>query len=251
MRWSPLQAVELFHLVFLANVGSKLDRKLYAVKGGCNLRFFFGSPRFSEDLDLDVVTVQKNTLKNKIDRLLDARSLALQLAAKGIDIAGWSTPKQTETTQRWKVQLAAGNGARELHTKIEFSRRGFAGDVAYEPVAPPLVRAYDLPPVSCSHYTREAAFWQKASALADRTETQARDVFDLDLLLRGGAVPTEPPNNVRRKLVAAATKALAVTFDQFAGQVLAYLPEVEQAAYDPQVWEAAALRVAEALQGLS
>lgn len=39
-----------------------------ALKGGCNLRFLFGSVRSSEDMDLDVVVLAKETLKNKVGR---------------------------------------------------------------------------------------------------------------------------------------------------------------------------------------
>lgn len=44
------------------------DKSLVALKGGCNLRFFFGSERYSEDMDLDVVVMARETLKNKVDR---------------------------------------------------------------------------------------------------------------------------------------------------------------------------------------
>ena len=37
--------IERFHLLFLAQLGQKLDKRFYALKGGCNLRFFFKSIR--------------------------------------------------------------------------------------------------------------------------------------------------------------------------------------------------------------
>ena len=49
---SDRQAVELFHLLFLRQLASGADRARIALKGGCNLRFYFGSVRYSEDLDL-------------------------------------------------------------------------------------------------------------------------------------------------------------------------------------------------------
>lgn len=51
---SPIQVVEQFHLLFLAQLGRRLDKKFCVLKGGCNLRFFHQSVRLSEDLDLDV-----------------------------------------------------------------------------------------------------------------------------------------------------------------------------------------------------
>ncbi|HPK68679.1 MAG TPA: hypothetical protein PKY11_02195, partial [Kiritimatiellia bacterium] len=53
-RHSPQATVELFHLILLDLLGRKTDRKLYALKGGCNLRFFLKSIRYSEDMDIDV-----------------------------------------------------------------------------------------------------------------------------------------------------------------------------------------------------
>jgi len=49
---------------------------------------------------------------------------------------------------------------------------------------------YELPPFMSSHYTPAAAFMQKIMTLATRRETQARDVFDLHLLIASGAVLT-------------------------------------------------------------
>lgn len=52
------QAVEVFHLIFLrALVAKGEDKSLIALKGGCNLRFYFGSIRYSEDIDFDVVVM--------------------------------------------------------------------------------------------------------------------------------------------------------------------------------------------------
>jgi len=35
-----VEYVERFHLLFLAQLGHNLDKSCYALKGGCNLRFF-------------------------------------------------------------------------------------------------------------------------------------------------------------------------------------------------------------------
>ena len=41
---SPRQFVELFHLLFINQLSTKLDQRAYALKGGANMRFFFRSP---------------------------------------------------------------------------------------------------------------------------------------------------------------------------------------------------------------
>src|SRR6266576_2445862 len=98
-------AVELFHLSFLRALTAGADRANYHVKGGCNLRFWFRSVRYSEDLDLDVEVTARATLKNKVERLLSTGPLPALLRVRGLAITSWSAPKQTETTQRWKVAL--------------------------------------------------------------------------------------------------------------------------------------------------
>ena len=50
----PIACIEQFHLLFLDQLGRKLDKRHYALKGGCNLRFYLRSIRFSEDMDLDL-----------------------------------------------------------------------------------------------------------------------------------------------------------------------------------------------------
>jgi hypothetical protein len=52
ISYAPLQLWELFHLEVLRRLAQKLKPGQYALKGGVNMRFFFGSPRYSEDIDL-------------------------------------------------------------------------------------------------------------------------------------------------------------------------------------------------------
>src|SRR5579864_975678 len=98
-------SIELFHLLFLRQLEEKLDKKLYALKGGCNLRFFFKSIRYSEDIDFDVAIISKGTLENKVSKILDGVVFKRILQGKGLEIAQFNPAKQTETTQRWKIQL--------------------------------------------------------------------------------------------------------------------------------------------------
>src|SRR5688500_18801612 len=99
---SSQKSVELFHLLFLRHINEKLEKGLNDVKGGCNLRFFFKSIRYSEDLDIDVRTIAKETLKNKINKLLKSQNFQETLSTRGMGIDKLSEAKQTETTQRWK-----------------------------------------------------------------------------------------------------------------------------------------------------
>ena len=52
---SDMQIREVFHFYFLDRLLKLSDPGLYILKGGVNLRFFFMSPRYSEDMDIDVL----------------------------------------------------------------------------------------------------------------------------------------------------------------------------------------------------
>ena len=98
--WNERQTIEVFHLLFLRAFGARVDKALYALKGGCNLRFFLKSIRYSEDMDLDIHTMAIGTLQNNVNRLLEAPAFAQALRTQGIELAKSTQPKQTGTTQR-------------------------------------------------------------------------------------------------------------------------------------------------------
>jgi predicted nucleotidyltransferase component of viral defense system len=112
--WNERQIIEIFHLLFLRAFGARIDKALFVLKGGCNLRFFLKSIRYSEDMDLDIHTMTVGTLRNNIRRLLDAPSFVQTLRAQGIEIARTSLPKQTNTTQRWKLALRITESGAEV-----------------------------------------------------------------------------------------------------------------------------------------
>ena len=245
--YSPKATVELFHLILLDLLGRKTDRKLYALKGGCNLRFFLKSIRYSEDMDIDVGPgLPKDKLADLVERMLASKTLADLLAVRRLRIAERSAPKQTDTTQRWKFGLEQEGSSVLLRTKIEFSRRGMDAETVFGPVDPLLVRTYELAPVLANHYAPQAALDQKIRALATRREVQARDVFDLDLLLNSGIAPKSTDTELRRK---ARDNALSVGFGAFKAQVVSFLNSEHQNQYDsPEVWDELVLRVVAALE---
>src|SRR5438552_3857530 len=148
-----IQVVEHFHLLFLAQLGARLDKKLYALKGGCNLRFYFKSIRYSEDMDFDINTISKETLKTKVTKILEGIDFKRILQSKDIAIDQINPVKQTETTQRWKILLKIKNFIVSVPTKIEFSRRTMDEGVVYEPVDKDVLIQYSLYPIICNHYS--------------------------------------------------------------------------------------------------
>lgn len=243
------QAIEVFHLLFLHAFGARVDRSLYVLKGGCNLRFYCKSIRYSEDMDLDVHTMSVTTLRNNVERVLTSPTLADALLAQRLAVAGHSAPKQTLTTQRWKITLRLLDSQRDLPTKIEFSRRKADAGGELQPVDAEILRRYRLYPVLVQHYGLTPAFEQKVAALALRSETQARDLFDLKLLLDQGAAADKA---LKPLLAKAIENALSIGYDQFAGQVLAYLEPEYQHHYRPRkVWESLQDDVVQRLEALA
>ena len=252
-KYTTIQYVELFHLLFLDQLGRKLDKRFYALKGGCNLRFFMKSIRYSEDMDIDIrtapPTIAKDNLRRTVAGILQSKPFAQILQIHGIMIGQWSEPKQTATTQRWKAGLSINGSTVLLPTKIEFSRRGMKGDTLFDAVDPELVRNYHLSPIMASHYDGSSAYEQKVDALVSRVSTQARDIFDLNLLLNSGIDRKISGSRLRSRLHEAESNVMSVTFDIFKSQVLSYLPPDYQRQYDsPSVWDDMVLRVVEALR---
>ena len=246
MRLSDVQIVELLHVSFLEALSRRLEPSRYVLKGGVNLRYFFDSVRYSEDLDLDLLGVPAWSLEKKVDGLLEKGPLDLLLRPAHVAVAEFSKPKQTDTTQRWKIGLEAPDRREPIRTKVEFSHRKGAAEFRLEVVPARIVEPYALRAPSVQHYTGDVPTEQKIKALAARSETQARDVFDLDLLLRRRSLPA---GSVPRETVEAAIeRALELPFDAFRDQVLPFLEPEATELYDAAAWEQMQTFVAERLE---
>jgi predicted nucleotidyltransferase component of viral defense system len=246
---SDRQIVEFFHLQFVRLLCSGPDKDRFAIKGGCNLRFFFESVRYSEDIDLDVARIPVHTLKERVNKILGRSALGLPLRSRGIAIGDVSAPKQTETTQRWKVGLSTEGRPLALHTKIEFSRRRTTEEAVIDPVATSVLAEYRLMPLLAPHYALAAALRQKIGALVGRSSVQARDVFDLAVLLAkaGGRVDALHP--LRAQIPKAIERAMDVSYGDYKSQVASYLkPEHLDEYGTREAWDAIQSQVVEALE---
>lgn len=234
-RLRDAQAIELFHLAFLQVLAARLAQARYTLKGGANLRYFFRSVRYSEDIDLDTDGIETFLLEKTVDGVLDSRPLQSLLASSELALDSYSKPKQTQTTQRWKAALSLAGRAEPLRTKIEFSRRNGETRRTLERVPEPLVAPYGLRPPTVMHYTAAPATEQKIAALAGRSETQARDVFDLELLLRGH--PGSAAGAATPLRQEAAARALDLPYAAFADQVAPFLDPEFAEIYDEAAWQ--------------
>lgn len=226
--FTDVQLREVFHFCFLKRLLALSDPALYILKGGVNLRFFFNSPRYSEDMDLDAVGGNVATLKKNGYKILGDAAFIRSLRTFGItdlDVNDPAKAKHTETTQRFRLGLINSSGLR-LPTKVEFSRRENQPDnLTVELINPDIAKQYNTLSYSCRHYPGVIAALQKIDALAGRPSTQARDVFDLYLLhLNGFAreISSHPSlsGEVREKAVEA---VLGLTYENFQGQVLEFI----------------------------
>jgi predicted nucleotidyltransferase component of viral defense system len=237
------QIREVFHFCFLERLLKISSADIYVLKGGVNLRFFFNSPRYSEDMDLDVLAGNVATLKKNGYKILQDNAFKRGLRTYGIADIELNDPekaKQTETTQRFRAGLITPAGLR-LPTKIEFSRRQRQSDKPIMTmINPDIARQYHKLSYRCQHYPGEFAALQKVRALAGRSVAQARDVFDLGILHAGGYTSSISTNKlisgkVRQQAI---DNLLGLSYEDFIGQVAEFLDAEHRKQYDSAiVWE--------------
>lgn len=247
-RYDSLQLREVFHIEFLRWFGRIIKPDNYTVKGGVNLRLFFKSFRYSEDMDIDVSGVKVIQLKEAVMKILDNRAFMDTIKPFGIitiSAPDMSKAKQTETTQRFKIHLLSSAGE-DLFTKIEFSRRGFSGNAVIEPVNDAIMRAYKLAPLLVPHYDNASAVMQKIDALASRKSIQARDIFDLYVLSSQYTSGGKQIDGIAQGVFSKAYgHVFEVEFEQFRDTVVSYLSTEDQGMYNnPESWAEVCLKTA-------
>jgi hypothetical protein len=249
------QRREVFHFCFLQRLLRISDPGLYVLKGGVNLRFFLLSPRYSEDMDLDVLAGSVATLKKNGYKILEDAAFRRSLSIYGIDGIEINDPdkaKHTGTTQRFRCSLVTEAGQR-LPTKVEFSRRAGDPDAAapLETINTEIARRYRQLAYRCRHYSGVAAVVQKIEALAGRALTQARDVFDLGILMQGGYLDAAARDELLTgaPVRQAAECLAALGWEDYEGQVVEFLDPDSRAEFGNQAaWQALQTCVFEALE---
>jgi len=251
---NQLQLREIFHIEFLRRLAGDLPPRLWELKGGVNLRLFFKSIRYSEDMDLDVKTLPVDSLKKRVMRLLGSPSFIANLKTYGIreikppDMA---KAKQTSTTQRFKIHLITSSGE-DYFTKIEFSRRGFSGEPVAESVPANILRPYGMTPFIVSHYPARDAAVQKVAAILSRSSLQPRDIFDLYFLSSQADVKTfRKPIFEKDGFLKASEYVKAAEFRMFNDMVVAYMSVEDRRIYgSPESWKEIKLKTAAFMEEL-
>lgn len=253
--FSDTQIREVFHFCFLDRLLKLSNLGSYVLKGGVNLRFFFNSPRYSEDMDIDVLAGSVATLKKNGYKILEDAAFKRSLRLFDIDDIEINDPasaKQTDTTQRFRFGLITSAGHR-LPVKVEFSRRQRNGGDHFvtELVDASVARVYRKLAYRCQHYGGDMAILRKVRALAGRAVTQARDVFDLSILFRGGHAPSAPFNELmpEQEFAQAIDCLMGLSWDDYQGQVVEFLDPNSRDEYgDKQSWASLQTLVLETLE---
>ena len=251
MNYSALQLREIFHLEFLRELVKSIPASLFVLKGGSNLRFFFGSVRYSEDMDIDVRDIPVHKLQTKCLDIFASRPLSGRLQTFGIEEIAppdMRFAKQTKTVQRFKIHLITSSG-QDLFTKIEFSRRGFDPGYKSEAVTGSILGEYYLPPLILPHYQVESVFQQKINALVHRRKVEARDVFDL-FIISPRINDIKSKSSVRKNdLRIARERIYSIDYYQYRDQVIEYLAQKERSYYDSkEIWDEIRLNILELLR---
>lgn len=251
---SPATAREAVHVLMLQRLVGVRKGMPVILKGGVNLRLFFGSVRYSADMDLDGDSSARLAIREEIHRSFQDRTFLRrlqELGIRGLD-AGEGPNKDTATTFRFKFGVLMPGDLRYA-TKIEVSFREKVETDSIVVDTPPVtvVSGYlaNEPRLPIPHYDGRAATRQKIVALASRSQVQARDVFDIHLLLRA-----ERSRDLSRFLASAVAgrtlgsayeRALRITYSQYEGQVLEFLDDKARERYgSAERWDELRLRTA-------
>ena len=259
MITDDLAVREAFHVLLLLELSHRLGDGAFVLKGGVNLRLYFASVRYSEDMDIDGDPSKRQKLTRVIPEVLRSDDFVRRLRELGIRrIEYRGRPhKDGDLTLRYKLQILT-RGEVALSTKIEVSFRDrshedeWAMEAADERVVRPYLRLSDAN-LCAPHYRRTAAVRQKIVALGLRRTEQARDVFDLYVLTRGQMEDVDL-QQVRRGVTdevlnEARQRAFAIGYRQFADQVLAFLDDADRDAYESEsAWDEIRLLVVELIE---
>lgn len=242
---SPVAAREVVHLMVLQELSGIRSVDVVTVKGGANLRLFFRSVRYSEDMDLDGAVEASDAIRECIKGIFRDSPFLRRLRGMGIRglDPGEGANKDTETTFRYKFGVIVSGNIRHP-TKVEVSFRDtYPGDeVALEAPEKQVLSRYGLESFPIRHYVRDAAIRQKLDALGGRRLAQARDVFDLHAL--GSAISRESligflAGGLRRGVLEESYKrALEISYSEYEGQVLEFLEDDARSRYGTEeAWD--------------
>lgn len=209
---------EYFQHVFLGELYKLSEAKQMLFKGGTALRFIYGSPRFSEDLDFSLFGVLPSQTKSFAEGLFVKVLAEMEQIGIKVDIGvksdattggyfGVATFKMPEYQQvAVEINISARNG------------RDMRGEV--DSVANNFVPAYTVIHLPQNELVDEKIF----GALRERKKP--RDFYDLYIIMRKGLLSSGQKKRlakIKHEIIADAKKI------DFRGELGAFLPVDQQA----------------------
>jgi predicted nucleotidyltransferase component of viral defense system len=207
----------------LAELFSQNLRKEFVLKGGLALRMGYGSHRATKDIDLD----SPQSIDKAHVQAIVRRAIARALTDGMIESPVVTTPKQTDTTLRYKIGGRLKGGVSEIHLTVEISRR--QAMVSDHVVSKPLQTNASSAPVMIDVYDGSAIASTKVIALTSPNRNAPRDLYDLAMLID---MKIEPPvellarrgkEQVESSLSELWSKIESMTWDRFREEVIPFL----------------------------
>ncbi len=251
----PIEIAEGFHLTFLQALATRANPAAWALKGGGNLRFFYGSERFSEDIDLDTFDIEPWAFQDRVDQTLASDLLKRTLGVLGSRIEYVNPKERSETKSKWVLGVRHPSESEPVYTQIEISHREYPyrefAKVESVPHAAVDRYAAAVRRLTFGHYLPRGAIAQKIDALWGRDVRQPRDVFDLDLLFRIAPDALSRGDADEAGLRASITRIFEIGYDEYRAKVLSFIEPDALPLYEPvEVWEGMQMKVAEHLEEL-
>lgn len=239
---------EIVQSRLLARLFQQSIKGEFALKGGMSMRTLANSRRFTKDIDMMAPPrLPQATVRARV------RDAIRDLQGSGfIENVTFTEPKQTDTTQRWKI--AGRVGGTEIHLTIEVSRRaelppGHVTTTIWH--APPeakvgavFIDTLDMPALAVT----------KIACLASEKREAPRDVWDLFTLIQLGI---DPASDLLRQLGHEDLARLAdslwgklekMDWDILRVSLLPFLEPGEASRMTPEIWEEIRLTVGTAVE---
>jgi len=187
---TDLQTLELLEAKALQHIFSRSLGHRIALKGGLALRATHGSPRMTDDIDLNAVQSMSDTALDKtIGKALASATAELQSLGL-IHEPTVNVAKQTDTTWRWKVNAELERGG-HLHMQVEVSRRAAELGTPISRTTRPITHGHvHVPSTMIDVYPPDQLATAKLVALLARDRNKPRDLYDLQILINAQVQPS-------------------------------------------------------------
>ncbi len=137
------------------------------MKGGGNLRFFYGSERFSEGIDLDTFDIEPWAFQDRVDQTLASDLLKRTLGVLGSRIDYVNPQERSETKSKWVLGVRHPSESEPVYTQIEISHREYP----YREFA----KVESVPQAAVDRYAKNASRWQRGLiAMTSGTKASTR-----------------------------------------------------------------------------